>query len=107
MYFILFIQPAMKLLTQELLKKLPPLGHSIKSKEEPQAIVKWFTPDSNFTWYVAEYNPENGMCWGLVDGLDKEFGYFMLEEIQSLKGPLKLPVERDWSFDPVNLNSLV
>jgi len=97
----------MKLLTQELLKKLPPLGHSIKSKEEPQAIVKWFTPDSNFTWYVAEYNPENGMCWGLVDGLDKEFGYFMLEEIQSLKGPLKLPVERDWSFDPVNLNSLV
>lgn len=107
MYFILFIQPAMKLLTQELLKKLPPLGHSIKSKEEPQAIVKWFTPDSNFTWYVAEYNPENGMCWGLVDGFAKEFGYFMLDEIQSLKGPLKLPVERDWSFDPVNLNSLV
>ena len=97
----------MKLLTKELLKKLPPIGHSIKSKEEPQAIVKWFTPDANFTWYVAEYNPENGMCWGLVDGLAKEFGYFTIREIEALQGPLKLPVERDWSFDPVNINSLL
>ena len=107
MYFILFIQPAMKLLTQELLKQLPPLGHSIESKEEPQAIVKWFTPDANFTWYVAEYNPENGLCWGLVDGFAKEFGYFTIREIEALRGPLKLPVERDWSFDPVNINSLL
>ena len=29
----------MKLLTKELLKKLPPIGHSIDTKEEPQAIV--------------------------------------------------------------------
>ena len=89
----------MNLLTQELLKKLPPLGHSIDTKDEPQAIVKWFTPDSNFTWYVAEYNPENGMCWGLVDGLAKEFGYFMLDEIQSLTAhfssrTLKKPQEK-------------
>ena len=97
----------MNLLTQELLKKLPPLGHSIETKEEPQAIVKWFTPDSNFTWYVAEYDPATGQCFGLVDGFAKEFGYFMLDEIKALRGPLKLPVERDWSFDPVNINSLV
>ena len=97
----------MKLLTRELLKKLPPIGHSIKTKEEPQAIVKWFTPDSNWTWYVAEYNPENGMCWGLVDGFEKEFGFFTIDEIQKLKGPLKLPIERDMWFEKCNLNSLV
>ena len=97
----------MKLLTKELLKKLPPIGHSIETKEEPQAIVKWFTPDSNWTWYVAEYNPENGLCWGLVDGFAKEFGYFSIREIENLRGPFKLPVERDWSFDPVNINSLL
>ena len=97
----------MKLLTKELLKKLPPIGHSIESKEEPQAIVKWFTPDSNWTWYVAEYNPENGMCWGLVDGFEKEFGFFTIDEIQKLKGPLKLPIERDMWFEKCNLNSLV
>ena len=97
----------MKLLTKELLKKLPPIGHSIETKEEPQAIVKWFTPDSNWTWYVAEYNPEDGMCWGLVDGFEKEFGYFTIDEIQKLKGPLKLPIERDKWFEKCNLNSLV
>ena len=97
----------MKLLTKELLKKLPPIGHSIETKEEPQAIVKWFTPDSNWTWYVAEYNPENGMCWGLVDGFEKEFGFFTIDEIQKLKGPLKLPIERDMWFEKCNLNSLV
>ena len=97
----------MKLLTKELLKKLPPIGHSIETKEEPQAIVKWFTPDSNWTWYVAEYNHETGMCWGLVDGFEKEFGYFTIDEIQKLKGPLKLPIERDKWFEKCNLNSLV
>ena len=97
----------MKLLTKELLKKLPPIGHSIETKEEPQAIVKWFTPDSNWTWYVAEYNPEDGMCWGLVDGFEKEFGFFTIDEIQKLKGPLKLPIERDKWFEKCNLNSLV
>ena len=97
----------MKLLTKELLKKLPPIGHSIETKEEPQAIVKWFTPDSNWTWYVTEYNPETGMCWGLVDGFEKEFGFFTIDEIQKLKGPLKLPIERDKWFEKCNLNSLV
>ena len=97
----------MKLLTKELLKKLPPIGHSIETKKEPQAIVKWFTPDSNFTWYVAEYDPATGQCFGLVDGFAKEFGYFNINEIKALRGPLKLPVERDWAFDPVNINSLV
>ena len=97
----------MKLLTKELLKKLPPIGHSIETKEEPQAIVKWFTPNSNWTWYVAEYDPENGMCWGLVDGFEKEFGFFTIDEIQKLKGPLKLPIERDMWFEKCNLNSLV
>ena len=97
----------MKLLTKELLKKLPPIGHSIETKEEPKAIVKWFTPDSNWTWYVAEYNPENGMCWGLVDGLAKEFGYFTIDEIKECRGPLKLPIERDMWFETCNLNSLV
>ena len=39
----------MKLLTQELERKLPSLG-----TESEMAFVKWFTPDSNWTWYVSE-----------------------------------------------------
>ena len=56
---------------------------------------------------MAEYSPENGMCWGLVDGFAKEFGYFTIDEIQKCRGPLKLPIERDMWFEKCNLNSLL
>jgi hypothetical protein len=92
----------MKLLPQELERKLPSLG-----TESEIALVKWFTPDSNFTWYVAEYDPETGDCFGLVDGLEKELGYFNLKEIQKLRGKFNLPVERDRFFDPTPLLDLM
>ena len=44
---------------------------------------------------------------GEVDGFEKEFGYFTIDEIKKLKGPLKLPIERDMWFEKWNLNSLV
>ena len=92
----------MKLITQELERKLPSLG-----TESETAFVKWFTPDSNWTWYVAEYDPETGECFGLVDGLEKELGYFNLKEIQDVRGKFGLPVERDRFFDPTPLLDLM
>ena len=91
----------MKLLTKELEKKLPKL-HSASE----MALVKWFTPDANWTWYVMEYNPETGECFGLVDGFEREMGYFNLHEIEKLKGPLGLPVERDKHFEPKTFDQL-
>ena len=97
----------MKLLTQELERKLPSLG-----TESETAFVKWFTPDLNFTWYVAEYDPKTGDCFGLVEqqwrnGPEKELGYFNLKEIQDLRGKFGLPVERDRFFDPTPLLDLM
>ena len=92
----------MKLLTQELERKLPSLG-----TESETAFVKWFSPDSNWTWYVAEYDPETGDCFGLVDGLEKELGYFNLKEIQKVKGRFGLSVERDRLFEPTPLLDLM
>ena len=84
----------MKLLTKALEKKLPALRTGSN-----KAYVKWFTPDSNYTWFVMEYDPETGDCFGLVDGLEKEFGYFNIKEIEEVKGKFGLPVERDQWFD--------
>ena len=84
----------MKLLTKALEKKLPALRTGSN-----KAYVKWFTPDSNYTWFVMEYDPETGDCFGLVDGLEKEFGYFNLKEIEGIRGKFGLPVERDQWFD--------
>ena len=84
----------MKLLTKALEKKLPPLNSATN-----KAYVKWFTPDSNWTWFVMEYDPETGDCYGLVDGLEKEFGYFNIKEIERIRGQFGLPVERDQWFE--------
>lgn len=69
------------------------------------AIVKFFTPDSNWTWYASEFDGEDTF-FGLVDGFEKELGYFSLHELATLRGKLGLPVERDEYFDPETLENL-
>lgn len=93
----------MKLLTKELRRKLP--GFSVE-RHEPVAVVKFFTPWSNWTWYAAEYDPATRTFWGLVDGFDKEYGCFSLDELESLRGPWGLRVERDLHFKPTPLKGL-
>lgn len=90
----------MKLMTKEIAKRLPALMANDAQGEDAIAHVKWFTPDSSWTWYVSEYDPESCRCFGLVCGLETEYGYFTLSEIESLRGPLGLPVERDLYWDP-------
>ena len=92
----------MKLLTKELRAKLPPL-YSTEKDKDPTAIVKFFTPDSNWTWFATEFDGEDRF-FGLVDGFDKELGYFSLSELASARGPLGLPIERDRWFSPKPLS---
>ena len=92
----------MKLLTKELRAKLPPL-YSTEKDEDPTAVAKFFTPDSNWTWYATEFDGEDRF-FGLVDGFDKELGYFSLSELASARGPLGLPIERDRWFSPKPLS---
>ena len=35
------------------------------------------------------------ILFGLVDGQFKELGYFRLSELESVRGPMGLPIERD------------
>jgi hypothetical protein len=85
----------MKLLTKELEAKLPRLY-----KGTQIAYVKFFTPWSNWTWYACEYDPEEKVFFGYVEGLEKEWGYFSLQELESVRGPWGLKVERDMYFSP-------
>ena len=84
----------MKLLTEEIRKKLPPLYSQEKLGGKAVAHVKFFTPDSSWTWYATEFDGEDTF-FGLVEGHCKELGYFSLSELQSVHGALGLPVERD------------
>ena len=70
--------------------------------DAPLVYLKWFTPDSSWTWYVLEYDPTERLCFGLACGHVPELGYFALDEIAAICGPLGLPVERDlcWQLTP-------
>ena len=97
----------MKLLTKENLKALPAQGSTIGQGEDAIAQVKFFTPWSNWTWYAVEYNPEAKLFYGLVDGFEKEVGYFGLEELEEVIGPMGLKIERDMYFDPTPIRELM
>ncbi|AOQ24551.1 hypothetical protein MTAT_18940 [Moorella thermoacetica] len=94
----------MKLLTEELRKTIPPL-YSTEHEDDPLVRVKFFTPDSNWTWYVLEFDGEDTF-FGLVEGFETELGYFSLSELESTRGPLGLPIERDLYFNPVPLSKI-
>jgi hypothetical protein len=90
----------MKLLTKANLAALPALyAHENTPADKVPVAVKFFTPDSNWTWYATEYDPAEGRFFGLVCGHESELGYFMLSELEGARGPLGLKIERDlhWS----------
>lgn len=103
----------MKLLTQEIIQKLPPLYHFEQTNTEPVALVKFFDPTGSWTWYVAEGQQQSDGDWlffGLVDGFECEYGYFTLRQLEQAKkgltGLQSLPIERDLWFSPTPLKEL-
>ena len=108
----------MKLLTDADLAKLQtqdPYHKTGPGRELPASealvLLKFFTPDSCWTWYAvsASQDPDTGdvQFFGLVEGLARELGYFWLSELKRVRGPLGLPVERDLYFDPIPLADLL
>ena len=92
----------MMLLTKEVREKLPKLYATEEVKLEDKVVeVKFFTPWTNWTWYAVEGEEQEDGDWiffGLVDGQELEWGNFSLRELESLKGPFGLKVERDRGF---------
>jgi Protein of unknown function (DUF2958) len=88
----------MRLLTTELRSKLPPL-YSQEAEPDPVVPVKFFTPDSAWTWYAIEFDGDD-LFFGFVVGMESELGYFTLHELERARGPLGLPIERDLYWNP-------
>ena len=85
----------MKLMTQAILKAVPKLRSQDGKGDEAKVYAKFFTPDSSWTWYMTEFDPETQIAFGLVAGHEVEIGYFDLNELRKVRGLLGLPVERD------------
>lgn len=87
----------MKLLTKVLLKQFPKLGETDSMPMgERKVVAKFFHPFSSWTWYAFEYDGE-GRFFGLVDGHEKELGYFSLDELKLVR-LMGIGIERDMYF---------
>lgn len=95
-----------ELLDNENRNKLPKLYSGEEKGLETEALVKFFTPDSNWTWYVSEFDGQD-LFFGLVIGHEIELDYFSLSELETVKGPLGLPIERDLHYEPQTLGELM
>ena len=95
----------MMLLTKANRKQLPPLYEQDGKGDLAVAYVKFFTPDSNWTWYATEFDGDDTF-FGLVDGFDMELGYFSLNELTNARGPWGLKIERDRHFSPKTLGEI-
>ena len=97
----------MNLLTKAIEKSLPALYATEKIPvSEKVLVVKFFTPWSNWTWYGTEYNPGERLFFGFVVGMEKEWGYFSLDEMKSVQGPFGLKIERDLWWTPCKFKDL-
>lgn len=89
----------MQLMTKELEQTFPALySTEEKDPKEVKIIAKFFCPWNHWTWYATEYDLETGIFFGYVRGDFDESGPFSLEELESVKGPLGLTIERDLHF---------
>ena len=113
-YLILLVHPkegekimAQKMLTKEIEKKLPKLYDTENVPESDKVlVVKYFCPWNSWTWYGVEYNPDERLFFGYVEGFEKEWGYFSLDELEEVRGPGGLKIERDYYFNPKKFSQI-
>ena len=89
----------MKLITKQIEKELEkyPL-YSTDGQKEKKVIVKFFNPYGAGRWYVCEGQKQDNGDWlffGYVELLEKEWGYFTLSELQSIKTPFNRGNKKD------------
>lgn len=74
------------LMTDEMLERVPELyaqeDVALADKEVHAAYIIPFR--SNWTWYMTEYDRESGDAFGLVLGIEPEWGYFNIHELEEL-----------------------
>jgi hypothetical protein len=104
----------MKLLPKEIREILPPLYSQDGKGGKAIVYAMLFTPDSGWYWHITEGKPvldSKGQevdfrFFGLVFGHEREFGYFLLSELEEVRGPMGLPIERDLHFKPKTLQEI-
>ena len=101
----------MQLLTDEIKSTLPSLYSTENTPaHEKQIVCKFFNPMGAGTWYIAEGSYQEDMDTWLVFGYcdlglgTPEWGYVTLAELESVKLPFGMGIERDIYFSPQTIS---
>ena len=90
----------MKLITADIRRKLEKnYQQNVRTGESNNVVLKLFG-GSACTWLITEIEPDNDTLWGLCDlGMDCcEFGTVSLRELEAIRFPGGLGIERDMYF---------
>lgn len=89
---------------------IPPLYSTESTPAEDKVVcARLFALASAATWYVAEFDPEQGLAFGYADLGDPtcaEWGYIDLRELESLRWLGVARVELDLHFSPTKFAEL-
>ena len=98
-----------KLMTKEVGDSIPTIGanEDVEDHDSVLAPAKLFSPYTGWRWYITEWDAESGLCFGLVEGFETEFGYFNLTELAEVNVLGSVPaVERDLFWQPKSIGEI-
>lgn len=90
----------MKLTTAAIIKKFEknPIGSQDGKGLDAKVLVKYFNPCGRGTWLITEAEKQEDGDWllyGYCHIYEWEWGYVSLRELESIKLPFGLTIERD------------
>ena len=98
-----------QLMTKKLADTIPAIyaNEKVADYDTVLAMAKLFSPYSNWHWYITEMDAETGQCFGLVEGFERELGYFDLTELAETTVFGGVPaVERDLYWEPKTIGEI-
>ncbi len=81
----------------QLPETIPPL-YAQETISDPIVYAVLFQPHLGWKYYVTEYDQTKRLGFGLVEGFEKEFGYFNADELEE-NGILQVT---DWTPIPLS-----
>ena len=76
------------------------------SDMEQMVVAKYFDAMGDWKWFLMNMDKDGDYCWGIVKGHEVEMGSFSMKELESIKLPFGLKIERDTLFEPMKASDV-
>lgn len=86
--------------------KLPKIG-VVNHDDDLACKVRLFNPTGIGTWWIAAYDPETEIAFGVTQLQFTEVGDFYMPELVAIRGQFGLPLERDLYYSPMTIKEVL